>query len=158
MITSPDAITEPDGDKPECIQDSPTQVSCRPGFIGAVAGDLGDGNDTFTAQSTLIILIGISLVSEERPLSGGPGRDWVSGGLGGDLVNGGTGSDAIFGFGGDDLLRGQGGKDGLNGGGSADVLMGGGGPDKLHGGAARDLCGGGGIDTAKSCNVTRKVP
>lgn len=159
VLTSPEGIVEPDGPAPECIQDSPTQVSCVPSYIGAIRGDLGAGNDTFTAQTTLPTLIGISLVIEERPLNGGPGRDRIVGGLGGDLITGGAGADALLGFGGGDLIRGEAGRDSLSGGGSSDNLMGGSGADKLHGGAARDLCnGGGGVDTAKSCNVTRKVP
>ena len=159
VITSPEGIVEPDGPAPECAQDSPTQVSCMPGYIGALAGDLGGGNDTFSAQTTLPTLIGISLVSQERPMSGGTGNDRIAGGLGGDLIGGGTGNDALLGFGGGDLVRGDAGRDSLSGGGASDHLLGGAGPDKLQGGAARDLCnGGGGIDTAKSCNATRKVP
>lgn len=159
VITSPEGIVEPDGPAPECVQDSPTQVSCMPSYIGAIAGDLSGGDDTFSAQTTLPILIGISLVSEERPMMGGTGNDRIVGGLGGDLITGGGGGDALLGFGGGDLIRGESGRDNLSGGGSSDYLMGGSGPDKMRGGAARDLChGGGGVDTAKSCNVTRKVP
>jgi Ca2+-binding RTX toxin-like protein len=159
VITSPDGIVEPDGPAPECSQDSPTQVSCMPGFIGALAGDLGAGNDTFTAQTSLPTLIGISLVSQERPMSGGLGNDRIAAGLGGDLILGGPGNDALLGFGGGDLINGETGRDTVSGGGAPDDLLGGAGPDRLHGGSARDLCnGGGGVDTAKSCNVTRRVP
>lgn len=159
VISSPQGILEPDGTKPDCIQDTPTQVSCRPGFIGAIAGDLGPGDDVFETQEPLTTPIGISLVSEQRPLSGGSGRDRISGGRGGDLLDGGAGDDEAFGLGGTDLLRGRGGRDTLSGGAAADSLFGGGGADKLSGGAARDRCnGGGGRDSAKSCNVTRKIP
>lgn len=159
VITSPEGIIEPDGPAPECVQDSPTQVSCIAGYIGAIAGDLSGGSDSFSASSTLPTLIGISLVSEERPLIGGGGRDRIVGGLGGDLITGGGGQDALLGFGGGDLIRGDRGSDSLSGGGSSDNLMGGAGRDKLDGGAARDLCnGGGGIDTARSCNRTKKIP
>jgi Ca2+-binding RTX toxin-like protein len=159
VVTSPEGIVAPAGEASQCVQDSPTQVSCAPGYIGAIAGDLGSGSDTFTAQWTLQALIGISLVTEERPLAGGPGNDRIVGGLGGDLVTGGPGQDTLLGFGGGDLIRGESGRDTLSGGGSSDNLMGGSGDDKLQGGASRDLCnGGGGVDTAKSCNVTRKVP
>ena len=159
VVTSPEGVIEPDGTAPECVQDTPTQVSCVPNYIGAIRGDLGGGDDTFTAQATLPTLIGISLASEERPLSGGTGRDRIIGGLGGDLITGGSGADALLGFGGGDLVKGDSGRDSLSGGGSTDSLIGGSGEDRLHGGAARDLCnGGGGVDTAKSCNVTRKVP
>ena len=117
VITSPEGIVEPDGPAPECMQDSPTQVSCVPSYIGAIRGDLGGGNDTFTAQTTLPILIGISLVSEERPLSGGPGSDRIVGGLGGDLITGGAGGDALLGFGGGDLIGARAARDNLSGGG-----------------------------------------
>ena len=159
VVTSPEGIVEPDGPAPECVQDSPTQVSCMPGFIGALAGDLGAGNDTFSAQKSLRTLIGISLVSQERPLSGGLGNDRISGGLGGDLIRGGPGNDALLGFGGGDLIDGGTGRDRVSGGGASDILLGGPGRDKLHGGSGRDLCnGGGGFDTSESCNVTRKIP
>ena len=159
VITSPEGIVEPDGPAPQCVQDSPTQVSCMPGFIGALAGDLGAGNDTFTAQTSLPTLIGISLVSQERPMSGGLGNDRIAAGLGGDLILGGPGNDALLGFGGGDLINGGTGRDSVSGGGAPDNLLGGPGRDKLHGGSGRDLCnGGGGFDTAKSCNVTRKIP
>ena len=139
-------------------QPHPGQLRSR-SYIGAIAGDLGGGDDTFSAQTTLPTLIGISLVSQERPMMGGTGNDRIVGGLGGDLITGGPGHDALLGFGGGDLMRGESGRDSLSGGGSSDMLMGGSGRDKLQGGAARDLCnGGGGHDTAKSCNVTRKVP
>jgi Ca2+-binding RTX toxin-like protein len=157
VLVSPEGIAKPD--VPECLQDSPTQVSCAPGYIAAIAGDLSGGSDTFTAQWTLRTMIGISLVSEERSLTGGPGNDRIVGGLAGDLFTGGPGDDALLGFGGGDLIRGESGRDSLSGGGSSDSLIGGSGDDKLQGGASRDLCnGGGGLDTAKSCNVTRKVP
>lgn len=159
VISSPEGITEPDGPAPECIQDSPTQVSCNAGYIGAIAGDLGGGNDVFTASSSMTTLVGISLVSDERAMVGGSGRDRIIGGLGGDLIAGGGGQDALLGYGGGDLIRGDAGKDTISGGGSSDNLIGGSGPDRLDGGAARDLCnGGGGVDSAKSCNVTRKIP
>ena len=82
---------------------------------------------------------------------------WLMGA--GDLMTGGTGPDTLLGFGGGDLIRGEAGKDTIGGGGASDNLMGGGGPDKLDGGAARDFCnGGGGLDTARSCNITRRIP
>jgi Ca2+-binding RTX toxin-like protein len=159
VVSSPQGIFEPDGAAPECIQDTPTQVSCNAGYIGAIAGDLSGGNDVFTASSTMTTLVGISLVSDERAMVGGSGRDRIVGGLGGDLIAGGGGQDALLGYGGGDLIRGDSGKDTISGGGSSDNLIGGSGPDRLDGGAARDLCnGGGGVDSAKSCNVTKKIP
>ncbi len=155
----PRGSSSPTGRRPSASRTAPPRSAACPATSGRSAGDLGGGDDTFTAQTTLPTLIGISLVSEERPLSGGTGRDRIIGGLGGDLITGGSGADALLGFGGGDLVRGESGRDSLSGGGSTDSLIGGSGRDKLHGGAARDLCnGGGGVDTAKSCNVTRKVP
>jgi Ca2+-binding RTX toxin-like protein len=159
VVSSPEGIVEPDGPAPECVQDSPTQVSCIPGYVGALAGDLGGGPDSFSANPRLTTLVGISLVTQQRPLAGGPGRDRIVGGLGGDLITGGDGRDALLGFGGGDLIAGEGGRDSLSGGGASDRLLGGAGRDRLDGGAARDLCnGGGGADTAKRCNVTKRIP
>lgn len=159
VLSSPDGIVEPDGAAPECTQDTPTQVSCIPGYIGAIAGDLGSGKDVFEAAATLATPIGLSLVSDERPLAGGAGKDRIVGGIAGDLLTGGSGNDTVLGLGGGDLIRGEAGRDYLAGGGAPDVILGGSGPDRLDGGRAKDFChGGGGVDTAKACNVTRRIP
>ena len=159
VITSPQGIMEPDADRDECRQDSPTQVSCTPGFIDAIAGDLGPGDDSLTAQPSLRVLVGVSLVTEARWMAAGPGRDRISGGAYGDLITGGPGADTLLGFGGDDLIKGETGRDTLFGGADSDKLLGGKGADALRGGPAKDFCHGGpGIDTAKSCNVARRIP
>jgi Ca2+-binding RTX toxin-like protein len=158
-VVSPEGITEPDGANPECTQDGPTQVSCLPGFIGAIAGDLKDGPDTFTAAPTLTVSIGIELAGVDHPLSGGAGRDNLSGGGFDDLLEGGAGVDSLLGNGRSDLLRGGPGRDSLGGGLGGDALYGGGGLDRLDGGAGRDLCnGGGGADIGLSCLVSKKIP
>jgi hypothetical protein len=158
-VVSPEGITEPDGPAPECTQDSPTQVSCLPGFIDIVAGDLKGGADTFTAAPSLPTGIGADLVGADSPLRGGGGKDRISGGLGNDLLEGGAGADTLLSTGGSDVLRGGVGPDNLMGGGAPDALFGGGGTDRLHGGAARDLCnGGGGVDTGISCDNAKKIP
>jgi Ca2+-binding RTX toxin-like protein len=158
-VVSPEGITEPDGANPECTQDGPTQVSCMPGYIGAIAGDLKDGSDTFTAAPTLDVSIGIVLAGVDNPLSGGGGRDSLSGGPLNDLIDGGAGPDTLLGNGLSDLLRGGPSRDSLVGGTGPDALYGGGGPDRLDGGPARDLCnGGGGADIGLSCLVSKKIP
>jgi hypothetical protein len=158
-LVSPEGITEPDGANPECTQDGPTQVSCVPGFIGAIAGDLKGGPDTFTAAPTLTVSIGIALQGVDYPLSGGAGRDDLSGGAVGDLIEGGAGPDSLLGNGLSDLIRGGPGRDGIGGGTGSDALFGGGGADRLDGGPARDLCnGGGGSDIGLSCLASKKIP
>lgn len=158
-VVSPEGITEPDGAAPECTQDGPTQVSCLPGFIGAIAGDLKDGPDTFTAAPTLTVSIGVVLAGADRPLSGGAGRDTLTGGDAGDLIEGGAGPDSLLGNGLSDVLRGGPSRDRIAGGMGTDALYGGGGPDRLDGGPARDLCnGGGGADVGISCLTSKKIP
>ncbi|HKH40968.1 MAG TPA: hypothetical protein VKA41_03850 [Solirubrobacterales bacterium] len=54
-----------------------------------IAGDLGGGNDTFTASSDLSVMVGGVIDGERRSLSGGPGRYRIVGGAGADLLEGG---------------------------------------------------------------------
>ncbi|MGZ5330213.1 MAG: calcium-binding protein [Solirubrobacterales bacterium] len=158
-LVSPEGIVEPDGPSTQCIQDSATQVSCEPGYVDVIAGDLLGGADVFTAAPSLATGIGIDLVGPDRPLSGGPGRDQINGGSGADLLEGGAGPDVLFGAGLTDVLRGGAGKDELRGGGAPDALLGGGGNDRLDGGGGRDSCnGGGGVDRGFSCTASRKIP
>jgi Ca2+-binding RTX toxin-like protein len=148
VLTAPEGLGDPDGDGPNCGldnappgQSSAQQVSCAPGYIGAIVGDLNGGNDTFDAEPGLTVMLGAVVDGERRPLAGGPGRDRLLGGAGSDLFDGGAGSDSIL------------------GGGDQDVLVGGPGSDKMNGGAGRDLCrGGGGVDVAKSCEFARGIP
>jgi hypothetical protein len=158
-LVSPEGITAPSTPGGECVQDSPTQVSCLGGFVDVIAGDLKGGADTFTAATLLPVQIGASLVGADKPLAGGSGRDRLVGGAATDLIEGGGGPDAIVGTGSADLLRGGAGRDQLSGGEAADALFGGGGRDLLNGGPGRDLCsGGGGRDRASDCTGYKKVP
>jgi hemolysin type calcium-binding protein len=166
VLTAPEGLGDPDGAGSNCGLDnaSPTQlsaqeVSCAPGYIGAIAGDLARGNDTFNADPGLSVYVGAVIDGTRMPLSGGPGRDRLVGGAAPDLLDGGPRSDSIVGNGGADLLIGGAGADNLSGGAASDILVGLGGSDRLNGGAGRDLCrGGGGSDTGKSCEATRGIP
>jgi RTX calcium-binding nonapeptide repeat (4 copies) len=148
VLTAPEGLGDPDGDGPNCGLDnarpgesSAQQVSCAPGYIGAIVGDLNGGNDTFDAEPGIRVAVGAVIDGERRPLAGGPGRDRLLGGAAPDLFDGGGGPDSIV------------------GGGDQDVLVGGPGADKVNGGTGRDLCrGGGGIDAAKSCEIARGIP
>ena len=157
ILTAPEGLGDPDGSGSACGLDNAKpgestaqEVSCAPGYIGVIVGDLSRGSDTFDAEPSLPVMIGAVLDGERRPLSGGPGRDRLVGGASGDLLDGGGGPDSIAGGGGIDLLL---------GGPGSDNLTGGGGPDKLSGGGGRDLCrGNGGADTGKGCEVQRSIP
>jgi RTX calcium-binding nonapeptide repeat (4 copies) len=147
-LTAPEGLGDPDGSGAACSLDNakpaePTaqQVSCAAGYIGAIVGDLSRGTDTFSADSSLGVMLGAVIDGRWRPLSGGPERDRLVGGAFGDLLDGGGGPDSIAG--------GRGG----------DQLVGGAGADNLSGGGGRDLCrGSGGIDIAKGCEITRSIP
>jgi RTX calcium-binding nonapeptide repeat (4 copies) len=167
VLTAPEGLHDPDGDGVNCKVDNANpgqsfgqQVSCAPGYIGAIVGHLNGGNDTFDADAGLSIPVGSVLEDGRRkPLSGGPGRDRVVGGASADLLEGGGGPDSIVGGGEPDVLDGGPGADNLSGGAGSDVLLGLAGPDKLNGGGAQDLCkGGGGKDAGKSCELTRGIP
>ncbi len=166
VLSAPEGLGDPDGGGAYCQLDnakpgeaSAQQVSCAPGYIGTIVGDLGAGNDTFDADPSLTVMIGAVIDGQQRPLWGGPGRDRFVGGGGADLLDGGGGGDSLIGAGGEDLLIGEGGGDNLVGGAANDVLLGGAGPDKLGGGGGRDLCrGSGGTDRAKSCELARSIP
>jgi hypothetical protein len=165
-LTAPEGLGDPDGSGLACTLDNakpgqPTaqEVSCAPGYIGAIVGDLGRGNDTFDADPGLPMMIGAVIDGQARPLSGGPGRDRLVGGALPDLLNGAGGPDSIAGVFGADLVIGGPGADNLSGGAAGDTLLGGGGPDKLSGGTGRDLCrGAGGFDSAKGCETARGIP
>jgi RTX calcium-binding nonapeptide repeat (4 copies) len=166
VLTAPEGLGDPDGSGPNCSLDnakpteaSSTEVSCAPGYIGAIVGDLGGGSDTFDADPGLSVYVGAVIDGTRQPLGGGRGRDRLVGGALADLLDGAGGSDSIVGGGGEDFLIGGPGADNLSGGGGSDVLVGLGGSDKLNGGAGRDLCrGGGGFDIGKSCDVLRGIP
>jgi hypothetical protein len=165
-ITAPEGLGDPDGSGAACALDNAKpgdstapEVSCAPGYIGAIVGDLGRGGDIFDADPSLPVMIGGVIDGEVRPLEGGPGRDRLVGGAVADLLDGTGGGDSMAGGGGQDQVIGGSGTDNLSGGAAADLLVGGGGPDKLSGGAGRDLCrGSGGFDIAKGCETARGIP
>jgi hypothetical protein len=165
VLTAPEGLGDPDGSGSACALDTAKpsestaqQVSCAPGYIGAIVGDLGRGSDTFDADPAFPVMIGAVIDGQVRPLEGGPGRDRMVGGAAGDLLEGIGGSDSLAGGGGQDRLIGGAGADNLSGGSANDWLLGGGGPDKLSGGGGRDLCkGGGALDAVKSCEVARGI-
>jgi Ca2+-binding RTX toxin-like protein len=159
-LTSPEGFNNPPPTPgSECIQDSPTQVSCNPGFIGVILGTLGGGDDSFDGSGLIDVRTGDLAGSVRRPLSGGTGNDRILGSGGPDLLDGAAGADALIGGAGEDLITGLGGRDRLRGGAAPDVLHGGGGRDKLNGGGAKDGCsGGGGRDSGKSCEFLKSVP
>jgi Ca2+-binding RTX toxin-like protein len=166
VLTAPEGLGDPDGSGLHCDldnakpgQSTAQQVSCAAGYIGAIVGDLNSGNDTFTADPGLTVLVGAVIDGERRPLSGGLGRDRLVGGTASDLLDGEEGSDVVIGMGGEDFLTGGSGSDRLKGGTGGDVLLGLTDPDRLNGGAARDLCkGGGATDVGKSCEISRGIP
>lgn len=160
VLTSPEGIMAPSSPGNECRQEGASQVSCAPGFVDAIAGDLGAGPDSFSADPALTVAIGLNLPGpSDRPLLGADGRDRLVGGAADDLILGGRGADSLSGEAGTDVLRGEAGADEVFGGAAPDVVSGGAGPDKLNGGPGRDRCiGGGGRDRARSCAESAGVP
>ena len=159
LLTSPEGIMAPATPRGECRQDAATQVSCEPGYVDAIGGDLGGGADSFTAGPGLPVVIGLNLEGTERPLLGGSGRDRLIGGAADDLILGGAGADLLNGTDGTDILRGEGGADKLKGGPAPDLLSGGAGDDRLNGGSGRDRClGGGGRDRGFGCAESNGIP
>src|SRR4029450_10536743 len=78
VLTAPEGLGDPDGSGANCDLDnakpgqwSAQQVSCAPGYIGAIVGDLNGGNDTFTADGGLTVYVGAVIDGELRPLSPG---------------------------------------------------------------------------------------
>lgn len=139
-IVSPEGVNSPVG-VTQCTQDSPTQVSCDPGFIGAITAQLLEGDDVFKASPGLPVIFGVVISGQRRPLDGGPGRDLIAGAAGPDHLVGGAGPDNV------------------NGNGNGDLLEGNSGRDKLKGGPGKDFCNGGsGTDVGKSCSATKQIP
>jgi len=113
---------------------------------GALAVDLGDGNDTFLSRDTNATAV----------VHGGAGNDTFEGGLNVDHFFGGEGDDSLKGDKNGDELRGEGGNDLLVGDGpSAFGIFG----DVLDGGAGTDtlddyVYSGGGPESAPPITVT----
>jgi len=166
VLTAPEGLHDPDGSGSNCALDNAKpgdetsqEVSCAAGYITAIVGTLGGGNDVFNADSALSVLIGTEANGAPRPVSGGPGRDRLVGGAASDLLDGAGGADSMGGGPGDDFMTGGPGADTLSGGLGADSLSGLGGPDRLNGGPDQDLCrGGGDLDVARLCELSRGIP
>jgi len=110
------------------------------GVTNLIAGtDLGDGTDN-------------------APLAGTSGADWITSGAGDDVVAGGSGNDIINGNSGSDKLKGEAGDDVIYGGAGNDLLDGGIGSDVLIGGIGSDTASyassGGGVRAHLSATVT----
>src|SRR5687768_7206225 len=76
VLMSPEGIMAPASPGNECRQEGASQVSCAPGFVDAIAGDLGAGPDSFSADPALTVAIGLNLPGpSDRPLLGSDGRD-----------------------------------------------------------------------------------
>jgi Ca2+-binding RTX toxin-like protein len=165
-LTAPEGLGDPDGkgnncslDNAQAGQSSAQQVSCAPGYIGAIVGDLGGGNDAFVADADLAVMIGGVIDGQRRPLSGGSGRDRLVSGGAVDLLDGGPGIDFLYSGSGNDVMVGGRGGDSLFADAGNDTLVGGPGPDKLNAGAGRDLCkGGSDADRGKGCEVAQSIP
>jgi RTX calcium-binding nonapeptide repeat (4 copies) len=161
VLTAPEGLGDPDGSGPNCRLDnaksgeqSATQVSCDAGYIGAIVGDLATGSDSFDADPFLTVMVGAVIDGEQRPLSGGAGRDRLVGGAGQDLLDGGGGPDSLIGGGADDVITGGPDADNLSGGLGNDSLFGGAAGDRINGGGGKDLCRGqAGADSAKGCET-----
>jgi Ca2+-binding RTX toxin-like protein len=139
-VISPEGVVAPSGTT-MCTQDSATQISCDPGYIGAITGQLLEGNDTFKLAQNLNVILGVVLDGQPRPLDGGPGRDRIVGAAAPDHLVGGPGQDTLIGNG------------------NGDLLDGGTGRDKLKGGPGKDFCiGGPGIDVGQSCTAGKQIP
>jgi Ca2+-binding RTX toxin-like protein len=165
-LTAPEGLGDPDGKGNNCTldnaqpgQSSAQQVSCAAGYIGAIVGDLGGGNDAFVADADLAVMIGGVIDGQRRPLSGGSGRDRLVSGGAVDLLDGGPGIDFLYSGRGDDVMVGGRGGDSLFADAGNDRLFGGPGPDKLNAGAGRDVCkGGADPDRGKGCEVAQSIP
>ena len=127
------------------------------GYIGAIVGDLGPGNDMF-AGIPVSITVGTVMDGVRRPLLSGPGKDRSSGAAT-DLLDGAGSGDSLIGAGGEDILVGGPGADNLSGGAANERAPGRRGARQAQRRRRRDLChGGGGIDHAKSCELACSIP
>ena len=89
VLTAPEALGDPDGSGANCGLDnaksgetSATEVSCAPGYIGAIVGDLAGGSDTFDADPGLTVMVGAVIEGQRRPLAAARARSNSSAGAG----------------------------------------------------------------------------
>lgn len=115
----------------------------------ALIVDLGDGEDTFSALSSLSNRLPIQVLGQGGDdtitgslngdiLDGGDGNDSISGDRGEDSITGGAGNDTLLGDRDDDQIRGGDGADSLFGGTGNDLLLGGNDDDRLNGNSGHD--------------------
>jgi Ca2+-binding RTX toxin-like protein len=158
VLTSPQGLEPPKQangtDDPKCPSDGLEGFHCEAGYIVAIVGGLGAGQDTFTATSDLAVLIGGVVNGKLRALSGGADKDTLVGGAAGDALAGSDANDLLKGGRGRDVLSGGDGRDLLKGGSARDLLRGNGGRDWLDGGGGTDTCrGGASMDLFRSCET-----
>jgi hypothetical protein len=79
VLSAPEGLGDPDGSGANCQLDnakpgesSAQQVSCGPGYIGAIVGDLGV-EATRSMWTRLAVMIGAVVDGQRRPLWGGAG-------------------------------------------------------------------------------------
>jgi RTX calcium-binding nonapeptide repeat (4 copies) len=152
VLSDPAGIEPPGAPCTPPPEAATTEIRCPADAIGAIVGNLGEGNDRLTVASDVPVRIGARVSGRLRGLHGGPGADQLYGGAAGDALFGDAGGDRLLARGGADLLRGGLGADRLLAGPGADALFGAAGADRLNGGAGRDFCNGGaGPDGLRSC-------
>ena len=96
-LSSPEGFNNPPpAPSGQCVQDSPTQVSCDPGYITVILGDLGGGEDSFDGSGLIDVRTGDLTGGVRRPLSGG---------IGNDRIDGGKNYDTFFRDGGTDVVK-----------------------------------------------------
>lgn len=88
-------------------------------FAGAsvtiIRGDGGDGNDTFSVQQDIDIVVNFFGGDGNDTLVTGAGDDLVEGGAGNDIINTGAGDDLVRAGAGDDVIRASEGADRIDG-------------------------------------------
>ena len=107
------------------------ELVCEAAAIGGFEVNAGDGNDSITVSSKVLVPV---------TLRGGPGDDTLRGGGGADKLVGGIGDDSLFGRGDNDSLFGGSGDNSLFGG-SGDDFLSGGPNDKMVGGSGKNVLG-----------------
>jgi Ca2+-binding RTX toxin-like protein len=126
-------------------QGSESELVCEAAAIAGFEVNAGDGDDSITVSSKVLVPVTLRGGPGNDTLRGGNDADKLVGGIGDDSLFGRGGNDSLFGGPGDNSLFGGPGNDFLNGGGGAgsvSLLQGGSGDDVLHGGPNDKLLGG----------------
>ncbi len=135
-----------------CVLNTPHEADCANTdgveSVGRMVVNLGDGNDSFDADSSIPTPMVVLGQSGDDTIDTGAGADFIVGGAGDDSLDGHGGDDLITGGIGGDSLYGDLGNDELGGGPGDDFLDGGAGNDRLNGGSGADgMNGDAGNDT-----------